>query len=44
MLDRLGLNSNAYRVEDPSHCVEGDVPVGFDFAEDQIHPGDGALG
>ena len=40
LLDRLRQSSNAYRMVDPFSSGEGDVPVGFCYAEDQIHPDD----
>ena len=43
LLDRLGLNSNAYGAEDSFGSGEGDAPGGFGFAEDQLHPEENAL-
>ena len=39
----LGLNSNTYRVEDPTRAGDGDFPSDFGSAGNQIHPDD-ALG
>ena len=44
LLDRLGLKNNSYRVEGPFGGEEGDIPVDFGSAENQIYSDDDTLG
>ena len=43
LLDRLGLNSNAYRVEGLLGDGGGNVSIGFGSAYDQVYPDCDAL-